>query len=647
MKTKKMIAMGLAAVMFLIPTGTNVMAEEEIAFEDFNNDAEFCDEETFEYEEEFLTVADEPEEEDVLFADDALEETVADLIAADDFDDEFAEAFDEDIEIEELFSPADEQGAWKMLFTETNGVQRQVIIFEQEDGSWTDVQGHIFTKNEDGTWTDADGKVYKEVEEDGSGLFEEDDIIVDEEDDAFSDNRSGDKAVNSFVSGSKKTAQSIINGLLDVISKTDSDMIPIMGMLKTIVGEMFALNSSSDPNKVVLEKLNEIEAQLKDMESRLKEHMENVVAFDSIGGEFQKVADSIAPLECKIGDLTRCYQKGKIDKDQLNEGLAALYSMGEYNSLMQALSGATNAYGGKTSFTLDQRSIFGAAYMLQCDKVMFSGEAIDCVTPYLLRQLTLYLKGYTLINIVLDAYEAVNGEDATLQTRENMFRNLGGIVDGKFNEKEPGVFGLYSEFFNTYRYTFVNKSSNKANHVRLGSNLNAVFGLSETFLGNGSGFSYEGAKNCTPEVISKCPLSAEQVKAIADYAAAKNKTMLDFLTDTAGFRLKLIPTGTLMKYFGLHFYSATLESEITVPFIGTVTLNDVLKKGATYMPAGAQYFTYEYAPVQCGKTAEANYMNAISAAKVGPSTERLKVADSYDAEWKTLAVNPNMVFFTW
>ena len=572
------------------------------------------------------------------------------------FEDEFVEGeeiAEEDMGSDDAVLAAAEEETWKTLYTKANVVRRQVMIFEREDGTWTDDLGLTYTRNEDGTWTDANGVVYSELTGTDDDLFDDDDLIDDEDQDQ-KDDGSRDTAFDEFITETKKMSQGVINGFIDSITRTCPDLLPIAGALKVLVGEMFGMGSGPDSSQVMLQKLNEIEAQLKNMEKSLKEHMENVVTFDSIGGEFQAVADAIPPLECKIGDAMGKYRRGKIDEDELNRRLAAMYDMGEYNSLMQALSGATNSYQANTSFSLDRRSIFTAAYLLQCEKVMFSGEAVDCVTPYLIRQLCTYLKGYTLINTVLDAYEAVNGDDSTLYTRQVMFQNTGGIAKGQFDEKAPGVFGLYRDFFNTYRYTFVNMSSNPAAHVRLGKDIYAVFGFSENYLGSNGPTTAPGQEvRYTPEFMSKFPLNAGQMNSLAAYAAAKNTTLFDLLFNTVGFELKIAPTLTLIRYFGLNYGACTPESTICFPGFGDIipgksmTLREILRDGTTYIPTGAQYITaMEEWMSNHAESPSYNYMQGIRVNKVGAGDERLMLAYSLDPKWQTRAINPNMLYFT-
>ena len=702
MNKKKIIAFTLAAAMLLGTAGTAAFAEEEAVLNEI-----FDDNDCFEFEEteestfpesisEISDVsvmmddapqlsADLIEDEELDYSDpendfedgfaenleDAFSEgfeSDADLSLEDVFEEElseepgdeleaaFEDAFDDSVEIvgEEDLESADiilaaaEEKSWKTLFTKAGGKLRQVMIFEREDGTWSDDKGVRYTQKEDGTWTNAKGVVYWELTGDDDDLFDNDDFLEDQDPDDFPKNDgSRDTAFDTFVTETKKVTQGVINGFLDSIARTRPDLLPVLGALKVLVGEMFGLGSAPNSNQVMLDKLNEIEIQLKNMEESLKEHMENVVTFDSIGGEFQAVADAIPPLECKIGDAMGKYQKGKIDEDELNRRIAAFYDMGEYSDLMHALSGATNSYNADTSFSLDKRSIFSAAYRLQCEKVMFSGEAVDCVTPYLLRQLCTYLKGYALINTVLDAYEAVNGDDSTLYTRQVMFQNTGGIVKGTFNEQAPGVFGLYRDFFNTYRYTFVNKSSNPANHVRLGKDIYAVFGFSETFLGSRPTVSQDQSRRYTPDGLSNFPLNAAQMKSLAEYAAAKKTTLFNLLFNTVGFELQIYPSMTLMRYFGMDYGRCTPESVINLPIFGSRTLREILRDGTTYIPTGNQYIILleewfdSHRDTPCF-----NCMQAIRANKVGAGDERLTLTYTHDPKWESRAINPNMLFFT-
>ena len=609
-RIQKLIALGLTAAM--LTTGSiAVFAEEAPEITDIIDTVEFQEEAFSGFE---ISDTEGFEEENIFVDTDNDQETYEDL--------------DESIDTDELFEDID------AAFVED--------LFEEEDENTSSLE-----EIEEETEEDTDGTGLIEIENEpeasvSTGLIE----VVNGSKASGSTVASSDIS-NKIINESKKNVQSMINGFLDMCAKENAALLPLMGPLKLIIGEMFGMNNSTDPNKVILEKLNEIEKHLDVMEDRLKEHMENVVALDSIGGEFQKVANAIIPIKNKIGDITDLYKAGKISESEKDHRIALLYSSPEYNTLTQALAGATNAYAGNTSYTLDQRSIFGAAYNLQCNSVMFSGEAIDCVTPYLLRQLCTYLKGYALINTVLDSYEEINGADAAMSTREDMFANLGGYMNGEFDPKHPGVFGLYHEFFKTSRFIFVNKSSNKAHHVNLSNELYATFYFSQTYIVKALDDSAK-LKEYTPPCMSQFPLNANQMKDLASYAANKKTALYPFLADVVGFELKIAPNFHLWLLTGNMFAgSLTPETTITLPVLVTMTLEQIIRSSATtYMPTGNQYITgkreicfgYCEAPVY-------NYIQAINANKVGAGDEKLTVAYNYDKNYESTAVNPNMLFF--
>lgn len=434
----------------------------------------------------------------------------------------------------------------------------------------------------------------------------------------------------------KKATQAVINGLLEQFAKSNPQIAFLMAPLKFIIGEFFEGGNGPDPNKVIMEKINELNKKLDDMEYSLKQHAEDLACFTPIGGKFQAVTDTIGPLKDKIGDIRGKYEEGEIDEAGYYREIAALYYGGEYSALAQALSGATNAYMGDTSYSMDPKSIFRAAYDLQCNKVMFSGEAIDCMTPYIFRQLVIYLNGYDTLDTVLEGYEKVHGTNAAKTTRNTMYNNL------------ENVMKLYVEFYEeSYRCTFVNQSSDPAHHVKLNKKIMVVLGFSESFLGKTAVRCPSTLERYTPEVMKKYPLSKEQLNRLSDYAARKNKSIYDFLLDDAGFQLDIYPSMRAIGFFGLtaDFTALDENAKISIPIIGTVTLREVLQKGnATYMPAGPQIFTmYEGQDFRHHDSTEAyNYMQAIQINRTGAKDTRLDLVDTFGT-----GVNANVLFFTY
>ena len=668
MKVKRLIAISLATSIFLGTTGISAFAGEEIEMEDVDNDVCFESDDDLSVDLFDDGVMFDDEVRDSIIFEDDMEEDEAECMMID-MDSDWADGFDLvgeelseefcdpeetacDIEICDMESALNAEASdmdmteqvWKALWTQENGMSRQVMIFQRTDGTWSDEQGNLFFMNEDGTWT-SNGVLFRELTDDSMDDMMEIEMETDEDTPVSMTGRP-DPVANAVVKKTKDAAQASINSYLDLMCRLDPTLVPLMVPFKLLIGEMFGINGSPDPTKVVLEKLDEIEAQLKTMESSLKEHFENVVSFDSIGGDFQKVRNAITPLRNKIGDISILFERGKIDETEMHRRLAELYYSHEYSYLMLALSGATNAYIGDTSYTIGPKSIFMAAYNLQCSNVMFSGEAVDCVTPYLIRQLCTYFEGWTLINTVLDSYELQNGTDATVRTRNDMFKNTGGIVNGSFDPDHPGVLALYADFFRTDRFTFVNKSSNKANHVRLSEELLVGFSIPESSLGNkGAVTGDDLLEKYTPQGIKEFPLNRDQMNNLADYVAGKHTTIMNYLLRTVGFKLVFCPNFLLYQVFrGQDLGSITQDS--VVPFLN-MTLLEVLQNGPTYIPTGAQVFTYtsETCWGRGSKSFAYDYMQAIKANKTGAKDEKLCIASNGDPGRSGTAVNANILFF--
>ena len=378
------------------------------------------------------------------------------------------------------------------------------------------------------------------------------------------------------------------------------------------------------------------------MENNQKYHLEAALKMTEMGRDFQNLTKSIGPLENKIGDATRSYNKGSITEDEYNKRIAVLYNSTEYASLMEALEGATCDFTGNTSYSIDETTIFGAAYELECAHVMFSGEAIDRITPYLIRQLGNYLKGYALINTVLDGYEATVGNDAAEYTREEMFNNVGGVFNGEFDESRPGVLGQFKQFYETYdRYIFVNMSSDPAQYVKLNKEIVVIMGFSDRMIGKGVD-SPISAERYTPDCLKNYPLSSDQMGNLVDYAACRNISIYELLLDNVGFKLAIYPNLETQARFGMD--CEILDENATTHHLhrGAVTMKQQFAQSdLTYMPSGPQIITAEWAEgLSYYKPDIPNTVQAIKINKVGAKAETVKIGNSKER------VNAHMFFFT-
>ena len=331
---------------------------------------------------------------------------------------------------------------------------------------------------------------------------------------------------------SATVAKNLMIGWVDYAVK-NVDFMPFLGApLKGIIEKVFgAAMGSPNVDQLILDELRAIEQQLTNMEKNLKTHVEDTLTLNSIGGEFQTLLNAITPLNNLIVDITGNTDLTQTEKD---EKLAALYGTPTYNDIINAISGATNAFAGQTTFILTERSIFGAAYRRACSEVMFSGEAVDAVTPYLTRILGYYLRAYSLVNQVLTARESVYGANSCTGTRKQMYEDLGGLVNGSTNESTPGVMGLYAKFYDTNRYVFINRNPDGTG-IQLSRILYIEDSATETLMNikvEGKRTTY-GVNQITE--LKNMPLSSAQVKAINDYCTERGISMLELLLNRVGF----------------------------------------------------------------------------------------------------------------
>ena len=335
---------------------------------------------------------------------------------------------------------------------------------------------------------------------------------------------------------SKMISQQTINGLIDQMCKTNPTIMFLGAPLKGIISELFGLGSA-DPNAAIIEQIKELNHKIDDAEKAVKEHVTNVVALDSVGDVFTKLNDSIDPLDQKINDIKNWYNKGHIDEAEKIKELGALYHSDEYSTVNKGLSAALNAYRGENSNFLDGKSIFGAAFKMQAVENMFSSEVITAITPYLMRQLAIYLNACTLINEVLDNYELSRGIGAAEYTR------------GKMEENLEEVLNRYNGFFGTDKYIFLNHGKS---YIRLSRDM-VVAQCAELYSSN-----YKTKNARVWSIMANSPLSDEQIQNISIYASKKGVTVFDFLFNEMGFRP--------VKYTAEEIMAFAKKGEVVVPY---------------------------------------------------------------------------------
>ncbi|SDB55571.1 hypothetical protein SAMN02910298_02854 [Pseudobutyrivibrio sp. YE44] len=551
------------------------------------------------------------------------EATEDDLLNEDEeTEEELEEVLKEEDDEEDELPPRHER-----IFGEVNGVYREFIIESQDtdlETPWKDENGNEYTWDYGSLcWRDAQGH-----------LFMVDMSYVDP---YYGEMCYGD-STDDMVNTSKKLAQSSMNSMIDILCKQCPELALLAGPLKAIVGEIFGLGGSKDSNKIIVDKLKEIDDELKRIESDQRYHVEDVAAMTAIGERFQNLKDSIRPLKVKIGDKLDDYQEGRITEEEFNKQVAALYNSTEYSAVTLALSGTTNAFFEETNYTVDKISIFDATYNVQCNHAMFSGEVIDRVTPYLIRQLTTYLQAYGLINTVLDCCEATTAVGSVKETRKTMLEDTGGVFDGVINANNPGVFGQYEKFFNRSRYIFVDQTSDTSRHVALKQDIYVIMDY-EKYSSNGK----MGLKDAVAQQ-KNFPLKEEQMKRLYTYANTRNITIYSLLLDNVGFKLDIVPNESLRKRFS-NGISGKIDENFTTHHLhrGAVTMKQQFRNSdMVYMPYGPQDFTYKtyYSSGYCAPPYDYT-MQAVRITKTGAENETIKLVGTHGTGF----INPHMFFF--
>lgn len=188
-----------------------------------------------------------------------------------------------------------------------------------------------------------------------------------------------EQTLEHMKSGSKNAIMYTIDQLAKVSSPAFKNMI--LPLIKAMVGDMFdGLFPQSSEDKV-MNKLNQIEQRINEVEDSIKLHTDNVVVLAAIGDKYGTVRDRAQTLAARVDNIR--FNPYLTDEQKVEE-LAKLYKDGVVYDLETALNGATNAFNGDTEFSLEQKSVFDMAYSTAVEKSMFSQEAIEAATPYLI-----------------------------------------------------------------------------------------------------------------------------------------------------------------------------------------------------------------------------------------------------------------------
>ncbi len=385
------------------------------------------------------------------------------------------------------------------------------------------------------------------------------------------------------------------------------------GTLKELIVEAYGLGSE-EPTRAIEKKLDDLDFKMDLIEASIKRHTGNIIALNSLGGLFGTLKSRAESLGTKVKDIYHLYNVGKITREEKLARIGELYSSSEYTAALNAFNDATKAYVGDMSIELGKVSIFGAAYNKQAEDKMFSGEVIDAVTPYLVRQMTTYIRAYGAINEVLDAYQLSKGLEFGTSSRESL------------DQKMKTVMGRYEEFYNTDRDVFIDGGNCS---IRLKKQLLVKEHYGKTI-------DYD--KTPTPSFMKENPLNAEQAQHLAEYAAKRGKTLFEYLVNDMKFQPVRVTDEEKAERTAQGIY----DVQNVYPF-EPVDMTRHIVAGHPYLAAGAQNL-YKEEEIPCGiyycQPPRSVFVNAVAMNQVGAGTDKIKIWSSGSD-----AVEADLLFF--
>ena len=383
------------------------------------------------------------------------------------------------------------------------------------------------------------------------------------------------------------------------------------GTLKELIVEAYGLGSE-EPTRAIEKKLDDLDFKMDLIEASIKRHTGNIIALNSLGGLFGTLKSRAESLGTKVKDIYHLYNVGKITREEKLARIGELYSSSEYTAAVNAFNDATKAYVGDMSIELGKVSIFGAAYNKQAEDKMFSGEVIDAVTPYLVRQMTTYIRAYGAINEVLDAYQLSKGLEFGTSSRESL------------DQKMKTVMGRYEEFYNTDRDVFIDGGNCS---IRLKKQLL----VRENY---GKSLDYNRIP-ATPSFMKENPLNAEQVKHLAEYAAKKGKTIFEYLVNDMKFQPVRVTDEEKAERTAQGIY----DVQNVYPF-EPADMTKHIVAGHPYLAAGAQNLKQESGMTLGSFLPLTVYMQAVAMDQVGAGIDKIDINDNYGS-----AVDADLLFF--
>lgn len=418
------------------------------------------------------------------------------------------------------------------------------VNLKLNDYTWTDDMGNVFVPDGGGSFVDPRNgnkfSIYSKSNVPDITTDTSVSIVTDDGNIVATDDEKKKELADLAVSSAKTAVKDTTKACIEALTKS-LGVDPLSGAFEKLILGVLGLEGEDDTSKII-DEIKEVDKNLKKAEEELKLQTLNVAEFTTQASKIQDVVGAAQALEHRIDGIMVDYNRGEIDAARRDMEIAALYDRPAWDQLDTALNNATSVFETGNPSAYNGDSIIMKAYKLECNNVMFSKEAEVAMTPYILRQISVYLRGYAVQNMILDAcektkYDAVGVANA----RKVMLERTGGIVDGKFNPNSEGIITNFYTFVNNNSdFIFVNKSQDPTQHIALKGEIDIYNGENDCWKHEtrGRGRHSSGVTVTVwslPKEITNYTLSEEQVKAIADYCTAKGYTISEYLFDKVGF----------------------------------------------------------------------------------------------------------------
>ena len=293
----------------------------------------------------------------------------------------------------------------------------------------------------------------------------------------------------------------------------------IAAPLKLLIGKAYGAEADIS-NRELKAQLDNIETQMAELRRYTNDNIRNSVVLGGYGGALDDLDSFAETLKTDIGDI--------LDNDDLSdekklEKIALLYDGVKASNLTKGLQDASKILTGKTLLETEPRTLFEVVYDSMKNDKMFKGEVLDETAPYMEAVLNCYTNAYSVLDQIISAREAVEGQNCAKSTRRKMGQDFVGTIDEEGNQMTNGILHFFTDYFAQNRYTFINKGMDS---VELSDEI-GVYNCNKSY--------NDEDRSSAASFVRQQKLNADQIEALNNYVKSKGQNLYQYLTQV-GFR---------------------------------------------------------------------------------------------------------------